>query len=358
VFKVVERRTISDELASASERWVTRNGLTVEVDEEWLELVCEDGDVFTPENRMLHLAVPPCEVAPGDSADLGRTQTVGEIWPDEGAPAEEVPKQLALALTFEHHDDAWIGKCALPPPIRDLFTTEDPAAMLSVLTATRRTLGAGALSISGDPGGRLSFTIVDGAIAASASTEARIPEPFTYWLGAGPAMALEAPLRDATRVEGGLGARPDLIITNDLEVEGRCLIDDDQPPPPVLPEDHFESQPEGRVDGLRVDREGGVGREALAAIAALRPGEVTLAVADDGSLVISGGDGDDATTFTLDGPGFTALGDRRGTHIVVPYVVALAIYDGASGGAVDLTVDARWGRLHRADLGLTVEWTR
>jgi hypothetical protein len=42
----------------------------------------------------------------------------------------------------------------------------------------------------------------------------------------------------------------------------------------------------------------------------------------------------------------------------VPYVVALAVYDGAAGGTVDLTVDAQWGRLYRADLGITVQWRR
>jgi hypothetical protein len=84
---------------------------------------------------------------------------------------------------------------------------------------------------------------------------------------------------------------------------------------------------------------------------------VTFAVDDDGGLVISGGaDGDE--TFKLDGPGFAPVEDRRNTPIVVPYLVALAIYDGAKGGIVDLTVDAQWGRVHRADQGITVQWTR
>src|SRR5258708_24149565 len=109
---------------------------------------------------MLRLAVPPCEVSPGDSVDVGRTQAVGELWPDVGAPADEVPRALALARTFEHRDDIWVGACELPGPIRDLFTVETPEAMLEVMNATRRTLSGGPMSVSGDPPARLTFTLV------------------------------------------------------------------------------------------------------------------------------------------------------------------------------------------------------
>jgi hypothetical protein len=359
MFTVVERRPISDELALAAEGWLTRHGLAedVEVDGSWLELVCEDGDVFTPEELMLHLAVPPCEISPGDSVEVGRTQTVGQLFPDADAPDGEAAKHLALAHTFEHRDDLWVGACELPSPVRELFTVEHPEAMLSVMNATRRTLGRGAMSISGDPNGRLSFTLVEGNIAAWGSTEARSSEAFTYWLDSGPAMELATPLQGATHVVGSLGRIPDLIIKNEQGVEARVPLDDAQPTPVLLPQDHFEKHAQGRVEGLRIDRQGGLGRDALAAIAKFRPGEVTFALADDGSLVISGGP-DDADAFKLDGPGFATLEDRRNTTIVVPYMVALAVHDGAKGGSVDLTVDAQWGRLHRADQGITVQWTR
>jgi hypothetical protein len=62
--------------------------------------------------------------------------------------------------------------------------------------------------------------------------------------------------------------------------------------------------------------------------------------------------------MTVGGPGFGTVEDRRNVAIAVPYVVALAIHDGATGGTVELTVDDRWGRLHRADQGVTVEWSR
>jgi hypothetical protein len=356
MFTVVERRAISDELAQAAERWLTRNGLAQEVDASWLELVCEDGDVFTPDKLMLHLAVPPSEVSPGEAVDVGRTQTVGELWPAADAPPEAVPMQLALARTLEHRDEMWVGACELPAPVRELFTVEHPDAMLSVMNATRRTLGRGAMSVSGGPNARLSFTLVEGNIAAWGSTEAQVPEAFTYWLNAGPATALAMPLRGATRVVGSLGVRPDLIITNEQGVEARVPLDEARPDPVLLAEDYFEHDAQGRVEGLRIDREGGLGRDALVAIANLRPRDVTFSVADDASLVIAGGPDDD--TFKLGGPGFATLEDRRNTPIVVPYVVALAMHDGATGGTVELTVDARWGRLHRADQGITVQWTR
>ncbi|MDQ6805956.1 MAG: hypothetical protein M3065_13535 [Actinomycetota bacterium] len=95
-------------------------------------------------------------------------------------------------------------------------------------------------------------------------------------------------------------------------------------------------------------------RDALAAIANLRPGDVTFTAGEDAGLLISGG----ADASKLAGPGFATLEDRRDVPIVVPYVVALALYDGAAGGAVDLTVDAKWGRLHRADQGVTEQWPR
>jgi hypothetical protein len=357
VFTVVERRAISDELAQAAERWLTRNGLDEHVDESWLELVCEDGDVFTPDNIMLHLAVPPCEVAAGASVELGRTQTVAQVWPAAGAGPDEVPKHLALARTFEQREDVWVGACELPGPVRDLFTVEHPDVMLSVMEATRRTLNRGVLSISGDPDGRLTFTVVEGHIAAWGSTEAQVPEAFAYWLHTGPAMELATALRDATRVVGSLGALNDLIITNEKEVEARCPLDDEQPAPDPLPQDYFETHAQGRVEGLRIDREGGLGRDALAAIASLRPADVSFAVTEDADLVIDGGP-DDGEGFKLDGPGFATVEDRRGTPILVPYPVALAVYDGAAGGTVDLKVDARWGRLHRADQGITVQWQR
>jgi len=356
LFTVVERREISDDLAVAAEAWLARHGLPPEVDGRWLELVCEDGDLFTPDKLMLHLAVPPCEVAPGDSVHVGRTQTVGELWPDPDAPPDEVPRYLVFARTFERRGDAWVGACELPGPVRELFTVEHPDAMLSVMTATRRTLGRGAMCISGDPAGRLSFTLVDGEIAVWGSTEAQVPEAFSYWVNAGPAIALARPLQDATRVVGGLGGVPDIMITNDRGVEGRCPLDEERPAPVPLPEDYFENHAQGRVDRLRIDRQGGLGREALAAIAKLRPGDVTFAVADDGSLLIGGPD--DPDEFKLDGPGFATLGGPPNTSIVVPYVVALAIHDGATGGTVDLEVDGQRGHLHRADLGVTVEWTR
>jgi len=296
MFKVVERLTISDELAAASERWLTRNGLPEDVDEDWLELVCEDGDVFRPDNIMLHLAVPPSEVSPGDCLDVGRTPT-------------------------------------------------------------RRTLGRGILSIGGEPSGQLSFTVLEGDVVAWGSTEALVPHAFTYWLDAGPATALATPLRGASRVVGGLGIRPDLIIRNENDVEARCPVDETGPTPELLPEDYFEQHAQGEVVGLRIDREGGLGRDALAAIANLRPADVTFAVAGDGSLVISGGP-DDGEPFTLDGAGITPLGDPRSTPIVVPYVVALAAHDGAVGGAVDLALDVHWGRLHRSDRAITVQWKR
>jgi hypothetical protein len=355
-FTVRERRAISDELAQAAERWLTRKGLDGEVDGSWLELVCEDGDIFTPESVLLHLAVPPCEVAAGASVDVGRTQTVGQVLPGPGAEPGEVAKHLALARTFERRGDAWVGACKLPGPVQELFTVEHPDTMLSVMEATRRTLNRGLLSIAGDPAGRLTFTVVEGDIAAWASTEAQVPEAFTYWMGAGPATELATPLRDATRVVGSLGALNDLIVINEKDDEARCLLDDEHPAPEPLPEGHFEAHAQGQVEGLVIDREGGLGREALATIANLRPGEVTFVVADDGGLLISGEPGGEA--FELDGPGFATLQDRRNIPIVVPYVVALAVYDGASGGTVELTVDARWGRLHRADLGITVEWER
>jgi hypothetical protein len=355
MFTVVERRPISDELATAAEQWLIRNGIEEEVGADWLELVCEDGDVFRPDNIMLHLAVPLCEVAPGDSVDAGRAQTVGRVWPDEWAQVGEVPRDLVLARTFERREDLWVGACELAAPVRELFSVEDPEAMLAVMNATRRTLNRGVLSISGDPDEKLTFTVVEGDIAAWGTTRARVPEAFRYWLDGGPAMELARPLREATHVVGGLGAASDLIVTNQEGVRSRCRLEADRPAPEPLAEDHFERHAQGRVEGLRVDRQGGLGREALAAIANLRPREVSFAVADDGSLVIAG---DDADAFTLAGPGFATRDDRRNTPVVVPYVVALAIHDGAAGGVVDLAVDDRWGRLHRADQGVTVQWAR
>jgi hypothetical protein len=305
---------------------------------------------------MLHLAVPPSEVSPGDSVDVGRTQTVAELWPAEDAPPGEVPKTLALARTLEHKDDIWVAACELPGPVRELFTVEHPEAMLSVMNATRRTLGRGALSISGDPDGRLSFTLVEGDIAAWGSTEAGVPEAFTYWVNAGPSMELATPLKDAAHVVGSLSSIPDIIIKNEQGVEARCLLQDARPDPVRLPPDYFENQAEGRVEGLRIDRQGGLGRDALAAIAKLRPGDVTLAVADDASLVIEGPD--DSDTFKLVGPGFATLDGRPSAPIVVPYEAALAMHDGASGGTVEIAMDAQWGRLHRADQGITVQWRR
>lgn len=357
MFTVVERRSISDELAQAAEQWLARHGLAGEVDGTWLELVCEDGDVFRPDNIMLHLAVPPCDVAQGDSVDVGRAQTVGRLWPDQWSQAGEVPRDLALARTFERSRDLWVGACELPGPVRELFSVEDPGSMLAVMNATRRTLNRGALRVSGDPAGQVSFTMVEGDAAAWGSAQARVPEAFDYWLEAGPAMELARPLTDATHVVGGLGALSELILTNQDGVEARCPFDDEQPVPDSLPEDYFESHAQGRVEGLRIERPGGLGREALAAIAGLRPGEVALAVADDGSLLISGGSRD-AEPFGLEGPGFAIREDRRNAPIVVPYVVALAIYDGAAGGIVELAVDDNWGRLHRAYLGITVQWAR
>lgn len=353
---VVERRPISDELALAAERWLTRHRLGEVVDGSWLELVCEDGDVFRPDILMLHLAVPPCDVSPGDAVDAGRTQTIRRLWPDVGAPPGEVPKDLALARTFERRDDLWVGACEPPGPIRELFVVEDLDAMRSVMTATRRTLNRGAMGISGDPNGRLSFTLVEGNIVAWASTGARVPEAFTYWVDARPATQLATPLHDATHAVGSLGGLPELIIANEHGVEARCPLDDPRPTPVRLAQDYFENHAQGQVEGLRIDRRGGLGRDALTAIANLRPRDVTFAVADDASLVICGGP-DDADK-RIEGPGFSTLEDRRNTPIVVPYVVALAAHDGAKGGTVDLTVDAEWGRLHRADQGVTVQWMR
>jgi hypothetical protein len=356
-FTVVERNAVSDELALAANRWLTSHGLPDEVDGSWLELVCEDGEVFRPDSVMLHLAVPPGDVAPGDAVAVGRTQTVAQLWPEAGAPVGTVQRHLALARTFEHGNDGWVGACELPGPVRELFTVEHPDAMLSLLNATRRTLNRGILSLSGDPDGGLVFTVVEGTIAAWGSTEAQVPEAFTCWLHALPAVALATALQNTTRVVGSLGGLDDLILTNEQGIEARCLLEDEHPAPDPLPEDYFENHAQGGVEGVRIDREGGLGRDAIAAIANLRPREVTFAVTDDASLVISGGPEDDEA-FKLEGPGFAALGDRRNTPIVVPYVVALAVYDGASGGTVDLTVDARWGRLYRADQGVTVQWRR
>jgi hypothetical protein len=307
--------------------------------------------VFTSDKVMLHLAVPPCDVSPGDSLDVARTQTVGELWPDPGAPPGEVPKHLALARTLEHRDEVWVGACELPGPVKELFTVDRPDLMLSVMNATRRTLGRGPMSISGDPSGRLAFTLVDGDITASASIEAQVGEAFTYWLDSGPATGLARPLESALRAVGSLGGLSDLMITNDQGDEARCFLDDAPATRAPLPADYFEHG----ADGLRIERQGGLGRDALAAIAKLRPWNVTLAVAGDASLVISRGSGD-ADAFMLDGPGFTTLG--RSVPIVVPYVVALAMHDGAATGTVEISVDAEWGRLHRADQGVTVEWRR
>jgi hypothetical protein len=170
-------------------------------------------------------------------------------------------------------------------------------------------------------------------------------------------MELARPLRGATHAVGSLGGRPDIIITNDQGVEGRCLLDDARPTPVPLPQDYFENHAQGRVAGLRIEREGGLGREALSAITNIRPRDVTFTVADDLSLAI-GSSPADANAFALGGPGFATLEDRRNTPIVVPYVVALAIHNGATGGTVDLKVDGRRGHLHRADYGVTVQWTR
>jgi hypothetical protein len=357
MFTIVERRPISGELAEAAAAWLIRHRLEEEIDEGWLELVCEDGDVFTAETVMLHLAVPPSEAAQGDELDVGRTQMVGELWPEPGAPAGSVPRSLALARTLERRDNVWIGACELPGPVRDLFTVDQPAALLAVMNATRRTLGRGPMSISGEPDGQLTFTLIEGALTAWGSTPAEVGEAFRYWVDSGPAMQLATPLEGASRVVGSLGGLSDLMIRNDQGVEARCFLDEDQPVPEPLPDDYFENHAHGGVEGLRVDREGGLGRDALAAIASLRPHDVTLHVTDGGSLVISGGQ-DDAPAFEVGGPGFSTPADGSGATIVVPYMVALALYDGAVGGPVDVAVDARHGRLRRTDQSITVEWAR
>lgn len=358
MFTVVERRPVSEDLALASNDWLMRNRLDPEVDESWLELVCEDGEIFRPDNIMLHLAVPPCDVAPGEEVDPRLTQGLAEVYPEPGAPAETVPKFLALARTFERTDNVWVGICKLPGPTRELFTVEPTDAMLAVMNATRRTLNRGMMSISGDPRGTLTFAVVEDEMAAWGSTEAEVPEAFTYWVDAGPATALAKPLKDATRVVGGIGPLSDIIITNDQGVEGRCLFIEELPAPVQLAEDHFETQADGRVEGLSFDRPGGLGRDALAAIADLRPGGVvTFALSGDGSLAISGGS-ENGGEFVVPGPGFSAAGNGSDVSVAVPYPVALAVYDGAVGGTVDLLTDDRWGRVHRADQGITVQWRR
>ncbi|MDQ6776289.1 MAG: hypothetical protein M3071_08755 [Actinomycetota bacterium] len=45
MFTVVERRTISDELAATAEGWLAHHGLAEEVDEGWLDLVCGTVDL-------------------------------------------------------------------------------------------------------------------------------------------------------------------------------------------------------------------------------------------------------------------------------------------------------------------------
>jgi hypothetical protein len=302
---------------------------------------------------MLHLAVPPCQVSAGDSVDVGRTQSVGELWPQVGAPPGEVPRALALALTLEQRDNVWVGACELPGPVRELFTVEDPGAMLSVMTATRRTLGRGSLAITGDPKRGLTFTLLEGTMAAWATTPATVPEAFTYWLDSGPAMGLATALEGAARVTGSLGGLSDFMIANEHGVQARCFLDEERPAPALLGDDYFAHG----AAGLGIERPGGLGREALAAIASLRPREVTFQLSGDGRLVISGGP-EDPAPFRLDGPGFRAGGEGADLALVVPYMVALALYDGAAGGPVDLIMDAHHGRLHRADHGITVEWQR
>ena len=346
MFTVTERRPISEELAEAADRWLYKHRLDDAVDESWLELVCEDGEEFSADKMMLHLAAPPSEVAPGDSLDVGRAQAVGESYPQPGAPVGEVPRLLALARTFERDKNGWLAVCQLPAPAHELFTVEDPGAVLAVMNATRRTLARGLFGISGDPGtGLLTFTMVEGAMVARASVAADVKEEFACWFDSGPAQELAHPFIGAGNVLGGLGDQSELIVISDKQVIGRCFPE--AAPPPPEPPAIGAAGPRWRVD-----RPGGLGRDALKAIADLRPREVTLTITAGGALVISGGSED----FTLEGPGLEST--HPDVPVVLPYMMALAFYDGAVGGAVDVELDENTasGRLHRSDLDLTVEW--
>lgn len=353
MFTVLERRPISQELGTAADGWLVQHRLVDELDADWLELVCEDGEEFTTDKLLLYLAVPPCEIAVGDEIDVGRTQSVGEAWPKPGAPAGEVPRMLALARTCERAASGWTAACDLPGPIRELFTLDQPKALLELMNATRRTLGQGLLGIGGERGGKdegegggtLTVYMVDGRLVARSSIAATIDEPFVYWVDSGPGAELAVPMNTGERVTGSLGGLSDLIFVNDLGIERRCFLAEDRPAPIPLELD-------GSGPRVRVDREGGLGREALRAIAELRPGEVTFTAPGDGSLVISGG----AEGFTVPGPG--AETDQPGVDIAVPYLMALALYDGSAGGPVELELGAGGGRLRREDLGLIVEWRR
>lgn len=346
MFTVVERHPITQELGEAAERWLGKHRLSAELDETWLELVCEDGEEFTPEKLMLHLAAPPADVAPGDSVDVGRTQAVGEAWPRPGAPPSEVPRLLTLARTLRRGKGGWVAACELPGPVRELFAVEDPEAALRVMNATRRTLARGLLGLSGDPrAGRLTFTMVDAHMVARAGVEGEVSEEFACWLDSGPAIQLAQPFEEASRVIGGLGEQGELIITSDRQVQARCFAEDEpHVPAPV--------EPDAGGPRLRVDRPGGLGRDALAAIAKQRPNQVTITATADGALVISGGDDE----FMLEGAGIEST--HPGMPLAIPYMVALALHDGAGGGLVELALDAGAGsgRLHRADLDMTLEW--
>ncbi|MHB1999494.1 MAG: hypothetical protein ACYCSI_04825 [Solirubrobacteraceae bacterium] len=365
--RVREVRHVRADLASLANRRQQERGLVPIVDATWIELVCENDSAFLPKEQDLIIAVPPCDVAKGDLIEPCEAEHVATTLPPPpaslglGLPVSpdsaSVPERLTYAHRLTRAGRGWTALCTWPPVTQVLFETDGPQATVDAVNAFAKVVAPEPVRIESCGSDQMALTGMRGEVLAWSAAPVSRSVPFALAVAATDTRGWMR-FRESAKLTVARDAATGLVMSDEHGNDARCALTPPFDPPRQLPGNYFREHARGRVEALRISKPGGLGWDALGAIAACRRfGRVTLMVDEQKRLVIAKGP-NDMDPHRVEGAGVTTLDGRRNVPVEVPYTVALAIADGANNGAVEMTVDEAAGSLFREDYNILLQWPR
>ena len=307
--RVVDRTDIGEPLLSMARRWQEQRGIEPLADTNWLKVTCEDDDAFAPGEGSLLIVLPPCAIAPGDLLEVEGAEELGLVLPDMGSG--EVPTTQLLGVEIEPVGDGWRASCPPAPAGVELFRLEPPEPAIRAFTAHHESLpGYGALIQGFGEHSVLNLTGVVGEIVARASVPVLRTVDFWVWIPRGLPLNLKRFVDRQPDVAAYWTPQGMLVWRGQDGRELLCETNNQAVPPiPDARPDHFAGRADGELESIAIAAATRLGAEAAELISSCRPaGAVVFSVDEEQRMLIRAA-GRDGEMVTIEGPGFTTLGD-------------------------------------------------
>jgi hypothetical protein len=345
---------VADDDVAAANKWLADRGLEQYVSTDWKALTCTDRETFTPEEGVLLLVVPPCEVKTGDEIDAEGSVQIRTILPTPEEASEcETPTVIALVSDLERVENRWVTVAPVFDTGEPWFSVNDgqelgDALHIVGLAATRRR----PIHIATDNNQAI-LTVGSVHFGLACFVPCEVHQLVSHSVGYGTfGQSARAGQPTMVKVHGG-----DFVsLANDYR-ETQVPIDPNHPAWSWLDSAYFEQQATGDVHALRIQRQTPFDQETQQAAAeARRSGWVTLTLNAEDKLELDP-NVPDVSPVEITGPGFTALGGERDVPFRLPHVVFQAVSQAVRrGGTVDLARDDRIATMTSVQPQCRAEW--